>query len=210
MCFCEYINLWPSALLHTLSIIVSANPFAQYFVHVVEMISARNSIIRRIKWALLITIFSNFNPLWFTLLISFNNAICSIFNSSTQKHQILLSCPFGAFSSSRSWIFIVWNVFINTSHPSKSHLCRKSRKFRRWLRWIWHHRSIIWMIVWNRWWHWKIWWKSIIWDILRLVERWILILIITGIWVWKKIIKRNLGRIIIGIWVRKWKICGIL
>ena len=43
-----------------------------------------------------------------------------------------------------------------------------------------------------------------------MVERWILKLIIVGIWIEKRVIRRILRRIIVGIWIRKRKISRIL
>ena len=108
-----------------------------------------------------------------------------------------------------------------TYHATKSHLCRKFRKFiksniqsifishwsrriiRGCLRWIRHHWSIIWTIIWIRRRSDEIWRKSIIWYILEnlLVGRFILKSIVVGIWVVERVISRILGvkRVIVGI-----------
>jgi len=169
---------------------------------------------------MLITILSNFTPICFTCLVSPDNTACSIFNPPTNYHQILFSVPCWllGFLALRSWIIWIWSDFISSCHSTTIYLCWKFGKFTntlkifihhwhitiKWgcLRCISHHRSIIWIKVWNRGWVVESWCKTKVRHVLStLVGKLIWMLIIVGILVAKWVIRRILGveMIIIGI-----------
>lgn len=60
MRFCQYIIFLAPAMLNMLSVIISVNPFAYYFVHIVKMIYTQRCVARRMKSTMFITIFNNF------------------------------------------------------------------------------------------------------------------------------------------------------